>query len=140
MSIQFDPFSRSIDLFRNLSSCLLSGSETYSSWQIDSMQAAITRGSQQLRTAWSDIGAAQEPEKWSDAMQSGLRNAIKMNRDYLIATTDYQMETMRLLQEMGAEIQQLVTEALNEQLVTIDVVGAREKRRNGALASQKLAA
>lgn len=140
MAIQSDPLSRNVDLVRNLSTSFLSGSGEFASWQFDSIQAAITRGSQLLRASWADACAAQEPANWSDAVQNGMRNAIKMKRDYLIAATDYQMETMRLLQEMGAEMQQAFTEALNEQLVNIDVLGAREKRKTNALASQKLAA
>jgi hypothetical protein len=142
MAIQSDPLSRNIDLIRNLSDSILSGSEVFAAWQFDSMQALVTRSSQQLRTAWADAGAAQEPAKWSETLQNGMRNAIKLNRDYLIASTDYQMETMRLLQDMSSEMQQLITEAMNEQLVNIDVIGARVKRNGKAttLSSQKLAA
>lgn len=140
MAIQSDPFSRNLDLFRSLTNSFLSGSETYCSWQLDSTQAAITRGSQQLRGIWSELSAAQAPENWSEALHNAMRNAIKMNRDLLITSTDYQMESMRLLQEIGAELQQVVTEAVNEQLVNIDILGARQKRTNGALASTKLAA
>ena len=142
MAIQSDPLSRNVDLFRNLSTSFLSGSEVFSSWQFDSIQALITRHSQQLRAIWSDARAAQEPAQWSEALQSGMRNAIKMNRDCLIASTDYQMETLRLLQDMSSEMQQVMTDAMNEQLVNIDLLGSRAKR-NGkatALASQKLAA
>lgn len=142
MAIQSDPLSRNIDLIRNLSDSILSGSEVFAAWQFDSLQALVTRSSQQLRTAWADAGAAQEPAKWSETLQNGMRNAIKLNRDYLIASTDYQMETMRLLQDMSTEMQQLITEAMNEQLVNIDVIGARVKRNGKAttLSSQKLAA
>lgn len=140
MATQSDYFARNLALTRNLSGSFLAGFEDFASWQFDSIQASITRGSQQLRGIWSDLGAAQEPANWSETVQSGMRNAIKMNRDYLIATTDYQMETLRLIQEMSAEMQQAITEALNEQLVSIDLVGSREKRKSTALSSQKLAA
>lgn len=141
MNLQFDPLSRNINLFRNLSSTLLSGSEELMSWQIDSAQSFLTRGSQQLKAALADAGSAQEPAHWPETVQSGMRNAIRMTRDCLVATTDYQMEAMRLLQEQGAETQKLITAALNEQLVNIDVVGSREKRSGKATAfAQKLAA
>lgn len=141
MDFQSDALSSNFDLFRNLSTSFLSSSEVFSSWQFDSIQALLTRNSQQLRTIWSDAGALQEPAKWPDAVQSGMRNAIKINRDYLIASTDYQMESMRLLQEMGTEMQQLITAAMNEQLVNIDVVASRAKRNGkAALSAQKLAA
>lgn len=141
MAIQSDSISRNMDLFRELNTSLLSSSEAFASWQFDSLQALITRNGQQLRAIWSDAGSAQEPAKWSETVQSGMRNAININRDYLIAATDYQMETLRLLQEMGAEMQQLITEAMNEQLANIDVLGTRAKRSGKATAlSQKLAA
>lgn len=142
MNLQFDPLSRNINLFRNLSSTLLSGSEELMSWQIDSAQSFLTRGSQQLKAALADAGSAQEPAHWPETVQSGMRNAIRMTRDCLVATTDYQMEAMRLLHEQGAETQKLITAALNEQLVNIDVVGSREKRSSGKATTlaQKLAA
>ena len=140
MATQSDFLARNFELTRNLSGSFLAGFEDFASWQFDTIQASITRSSQQLRSIWSDLGAAQEPANWSEMVQSGMRNAIKMNRDYLIATTDYQMETLRLIQEMSAEMQQAITEAMNEQLVTIDIVGSRGKRKATALASQKLAA
>lgn len=142
MTIQSDSLTRNIDLFRNLGTSFLSASETFAAWQFDSMQALITRNGQQLRAIWSNAGSAQEPAKWPDTVQNGLRNAVKMNRDYLIAATDYQMETMRLFQDISAEMQQVITEAMNEQLVNIDVVASRVKRNGKAttLSSQKLAA
>lgn len=142
MAIQSDPISRNFDLFRELNTSLLSSSEAFASWQFDSMQALVTRNSQQLRAIWSDASNAQEPAQWSETLQNSLRNAININRDYLIAATDYQMETMRLLQDMGAEMQQLISETMNEQLASIDMIGARTKRsgKATALSSQKLAA
>lgn len=140
MTIQSDPFFRNIDLFRNLGTTVLSGTKVFATWQLESIQASITRSGQQLRAAWADAGSMQEPAKWPDTVQSQMRNAIKMNRDYLTAMTDYQMESMRLLHDMGSEIQQLVTSAMNEQLVNIDVLASREKRKATAVSAQPVTA
>lgn len=140
MTIQPDPFSRTIDLFRNLGTTVLSRSKVFATWQLENIEASITRSGQQLRAAWADAGSVQEPEKWPDTVQSRMRNAIKMNRDYLTAMTDYQMESMRLLHDMGSEIQQLVTSAMNEQLVNIDVLASREKRKATAVSAQPVTA
>jgi len=142
MILQTDPFSRTFELFRDLGTSLLSGSEEMASWQFDSLQESMTRNTQQLRTAMSEASAAQEPAQWPETIQHGMRNTIKMSRDYLIATTDYQMMSLRLLQNLGTEVQQIITEAMNEQLVMIDVAASREKFNGKAatLAQQKIAA
>jgi len=100
MILQTDPFSRTFELFRDLGTSLLSGSEEMASWQFDSLQESMTRNTQQLRTAMSEASAAQEPAQW------------------------------------------IITEAMNEQLVMIDVAASREKFNGKAatLAQQKIAA
>lgn len=142
MMFQSDPFSRSVEFFRDLGTSLLSGSEVFASWQFDSLQESVTRNTRQLRSAVTGASTAQEPAQWPETIQNGMRNAIKMSRDYLIAATDYQMESLRLLQGLGTDMQQIVTEAMNEQLVTIDMVASREKRngKGAVLAAQKIAA
>jgi protein involved in ribonucleotide reduction len=142
MKLQSDSFSRSIQLFRELGTSLLSGSEVFASWQFDSLQESMTRNTQQLRTAITEAGTVQEPLQLPETVQTGLRNAIKVSRDYLIATTDYQMESLRMLQSLRSEMQQIITDAMNEQLVNLDVATSREKRKGKgtALAAQEIAA
>lgn len=127
MSLQTDPLSRTNELFRDLGTSLLSGTKAVACWQIDSLQESMTRNSQQLRAVMSESCAANKP---ADTIQHGIRNAIKMSRDYLIATTDYQMENARLLQNLGSDIQQIITDALNEQLLNLDVVATPEQQNS----------
>ena len=119
MNLQFDPFSSNISLLRSLGSTLLAGSEELISWQIDSTQAFVTRSSQQLKATLSGIAAAQEAENLQDGLQSLVHDTLKMTRDTLAASTDYQMETMRLLQKHGGESQKVMAEALDEQFTKI---------------------
>lgn len=128
MNPQFDFFSRSVDLFRNLSTALLTGSEEIGSLQLDSAQASITRGSKQLRAACSALGAMQQPVQSSEAVQMGIHNAITMTRDNVLAASDYQMEALRLLQQQGTELQKVIADSLNEQLAIADSAGSSEKR------------
>ncbi|MDP2880569.1 MAG: hypothetical protein Q8N89_03195 [Azonexus sp.] len=132
MILNTDPFSRASELFRDLSTSLLSGSESMASWQFDHLQEAMERNTQQLRSTMSEACTAQEPAQWPETIQHGMRNAVKTSRDYLIATTDYQMESLRMLQNLSTEMQQIITEAMNEQLVNIDVLASREKRNGKA--------
>jgi len=128
MNEQFDRFSHSIDFFRNLGAVTLSGSQKLIAWQLDSAQALIALGSRQLRTVLSDAGAAREPEQWSEAVPTGLRNAIQMTRDCLLAAADYQMDGLRLLQKQAAEARQLLSESLSEQSPIIKLVRVGDKK------------
>lgn len=56
----------------------------------------------------------QTPNLSSDAVQSGMRNAITMTRDNLLAASDYQLETLRLLQRQGNELQKVIADLLDE--------------------------
>lgn len=98
------------------------------SWQLDSAQALIALGSQQLRTVLSDASAAQEPEQWSETVPAGLRNAIQMTRDCLLAASDYQMDGLRLLQKQAAEARQLVSDSLSEQSTRFKLIRAGDKK------------
>lgn len=128
MNEQFDQFSHSIDFFRNLGVVTLSGSQELIAWQFDSAQALIALGSQQLRTVLSDARATQEREQWSEAVPTGLRNAIQMTRDCLLAVSDYQMDGLRLLQKQAAEARQLLSDSLSEQSPNIKLLRAGDKK------------
>lgn len=142
MMIQSDSFSRNLELFRDLSTSMLSGSEAYAAWQFDSLLESVARGIQQLRTPLAEVSSVQEASQWPETIQNSMRFAIKVSRDNLIAASDYQMESLRLLQGLGNEIRQRMTDAMNEQLVAIDVVASREKRqgKGHSLAAQKIPA
>lgn len=141
MNLQSDPLSRNINLFRNLGKALLSGSGEFMSWQIDSTQAFITRSSQELRTVWSDMGSAPESAQWPEMLQNGMHKAIKLNRDYLAASTDHQRESMRLLQEQLGEVQEILVESFSEQIAASGLAISDEKKNNKPITqSKKLAA
>ncbi|MBS1158505.1 MAG: hypothetical protein H6R15_924 [Proteobacteria bacterium] len=137
MTTQFDPISSNINFFRNLSRSLLDSSEEFLSWQIDSAQAFITRNSKQLKSALAEASDLSEPEQWPATMQNTLLNAFKLSQDYLLASTEYQLESMRQLQEQSVETQKTIAAALTEQfalgetLVTADQ-GQAQKRRLAA--------
>lgn len=124
MNQQFDFFSRSVNLFRDLSTALLSSSEEIISLQLDSAQACVTRGSDQLRTACSDLNAMQQPDLSSDAVQSGMCNAIAMARDNVLATSDFQLEALSLMQHQGSKLQKVITDLFNEHLADAKSAGA----------------
>lgn len=124
MNQQFDFFSRSVNLFRDLSTALLSSSEEIISLQLDSAQACVTRGSDQLRTACSDLNAMQQPDLSSDAVQSGMCNAIAMARDNVLATSDYQLEALSLMQHQGSKLQKVIADLFNEHLAGAKSAGA----------------
>lgn len=70
----------------------------------------------------------QTPNLSSDAVQSGMRNAITMTRDNLLAASDYQLETLRLLQRQGNELQKVITDLLDEHLADTGKSGSLEER------------
>lgn len=137
MNLQFDPLSRNAELLRSLSATVLSGSEELISWQFDSTQAFITRSSQQIKANLSDIAATQEPATWQEGLQNLVLDTLKMSRDSLLAGTDYQMESLRLLQKHAAEVQEALVAALNEQLDNFDEVIPSDKNKD---AKRRLAA
>ena len=128
MNQQFDFFSRSVNLFRNVSTALLSSSEEIISLQLDSAQASVARGSDQLRTACSDLNAMQQPNLSSDAVQSGLCNAIAMARDNVLATSDYQLEALSLMQHQSSKLQKVIADLFNEHLADAKSAGTRGVR------------
>lgn len=137
MNLQFDPLSRNSELLRSLSATTLAGSEELVSWQIDSIQAFIIRSSQQFKAGLSDIAAVYEPATWQEGLQNLMLDTLKMSRDTLLAGTDYQMESMRLLQKRAAEVQEALVAALNEQPGNFDEVIASDKNKD---AKRRLAA
>jgi hypothetical protein len=130
MNQQFDFFSQSVNLFRNFSTALLSSSEELIALQLDSAQASITRGSDHLRAACSDLNAMQQPLLSSDAVRLGMCNAIRMVRDNVLATSDYQLEALNLMQHQGSKLQKVVADSLKEHLADARSVGTFGVRTN----------
>lgn len=117
MPTEFDSYSRNVQLFRDLSSPLLAGSEKLMGLQLDTAQALIFNGSQQLKTSLSEIAATREPAQWPETVRICLQRALNLTQDFLHATTAYQMESLRLLHEQGAATQKIIANALSEQFV-----------------------
>lgn len=128
MDQQFDFFSRSVNLFRNMSTAMLSSSEKMISLQLDSAQACVTRGSEQFRAVCSDLNGMKQPKLSSDAVQFGMRNAIAMTRDNVLATSGYQLEALSLLQRQGSELQKIITDLFNEHLAVAGNAGSLDER------------
>ena len=94
----------------------------------------IALGSRQLRAVLSDASAAQEPEQWSEAVQLGFRNAIQMTREWVMVTSDCQMDGLHLMQKHAAEARKLLFDALGEQSPGIKLVRGGVKRNGKATA------
>lgn len=143
MNPQFEPFSQIVDLSQNLGAAVLGGAEELTSFQLDHVQAFITRSSKQLRTSLSDARKAGEPGQWPEVFQQSIAGANAMLRDAFVSSLDYEMEMFRLLRKQAAEAQQLISDTVSEQVAAIEssVVGTRGKRsaKSGAF-TQKLAA
>jgi len=137
MNLLLTPLASNGDIMRNLGYTILSGSKDLISCQIDSTDAFVTRSSQLLKATLSGLAIAQEPERLPEAIQSIMQNTLEMTRDTLVATTDYQIETMRLLQKHGAESQKLFAESLEHQFHKLETAMPSEqhpvqKRRQAA--------
>jgi hypothetical protein len=130
MNQQFDFFSQSVNLFRNFSTALLSSSEEIIALQLDSAQASVTRGSDHFRAACSDLNAMQQPLLSSDAVRLGMCNAIRMVRDNVLATSDYQLEALNLMQHQGSKLQNAVADSLKERLADVRSAGTFGARTN----------
>lgn len=117
MPTEFDSYSRNVRLLRDLSSPLLAGSAKLLGLQLDTTQTLVFSGSQQLKTTLAEIAALREAAQWPETIRICLRGALNLTQDFLHATTVYQMESMRLLQEQGAATQQAIASALRDQFV-----------------------
>lgn len=105
-------YTRNIDVLRNLSALSLAGSEELVRCQLNHTQALIARGSQQVKDAFAEVATAQTPVQLSNAMHTGVRNAIDIVRDCVAATSDYQSETLRMVQRQAVETQEILADTL----------------------------
>jgi hypothetical protein len=141
MNLQIDQFSRSLDLSKKLLNQTLSGMEELISLRLDRTQELIGRSSQQLKSAMSDPIILDAPAKWSDAMYQGIHSAINLARDTALASTDYQIETLQVLQNQASEVQKVISAAISEQLKSAESTASSGKRGNKPAAPvQELAA
>jgi hypothetical protein len=120
MSPQIDPFSRHLDISRNLLEQSLSGMEQLFALSIDHTQDFVGRSSQQLKGTLADPAMIVEAAQWPDAMQQGIHVAINLARDTTLAATDYQIDALRLLHNQASEIQKSLTAAITEQFAIVD--------------------
>lgn len=140
MKQQFDLYFESIELSRKLSTQILGGFEKLVSRNLDLTEDFIGRTSQLVKTACAEKSIGQEPAQWAEAFQNGLRDSIELTRDAVLAATDYQTESMHLMQDQAAEIQKLISATFSEQLGTIKATAAGEKRVGKSATVQKMAA
>lgn len=130
MSTEFDSHARNLQLARDLSSPLLTGSEKLLGLQLDTTQTLIFSGSKQLKTILSEIAATRETDQWPVTLQICLQGTWNLIQDFLHATTVYQMESLRLLQEQGAATQQAIANALRDQFVIAEETALGHKSRS----------
>jgi hypothetical protein len=142
MTQPFDFLSRSIDLFRMLSSEVMSYSEELAVTQLDSAQECLTRYSRQLRNTLADLGALQGPEQSPAVVEASLRHTLEMTRDIVVTGDEFQMKTLLLMQQKTAKTQQILHDALDATLGTIPAPSGHKlrARKSDAEASHQLAA
>lgn len=140
MTQQLDSFFQGIELSRKLGTQALSGFEKIVALQLDHTQAFIGRSSKQLKAAYSARSIGQDPAQWAEAFQDGLRSSVEMTRDAMLAATDYQTASLRLLQDQAAELQKLVSSSLNEQLAVAKAAAGEKRVGKSASVVHKLAA
>lgn len=142
MKQQLDSFFQGIELSRKLGTQALTGFEKVVALHLDYTQDLISRTSQQLKAACSERSIGQDPAQWAEAFQEVVRSSIESTRDAVLAATDYQAESFRLLQDQAAELEKLISDSLNEQLgVAVAKAAAGEKRvGKSATLVQKMAA
>lgn len=113
MITQFETVSKNADIFRNLSALTIAGTEDLIKRQLETTEALVNRGSQQMKEAYEKAGSAQTPLEWSQAMQKNVNIAIETARDCMLATSKLQAENLRLIQEQTTEMQKLIANAWN---------------------------
>ena len=128
MNKQFDNHFDSLDLSRKWNTLMLSNFERWITLSFDRGQESIAFANQQLKTACSELGEVNDPSKWSEITQIGVRNMIESSRDMMCAATDFQIEAQQLLRQQATETHKLVKALLNHNLPhqqSVDV-GARQ--------------
>lgn len=140
MTQQLDSFFQGIELSRKLGTQALSGFEKIVTLHLDHTQDFVDRASQQLKAACAERSVGQEPAQWSEAFQDGLRSSIEMTRDAMLAATDYQAASLRLLQDQAAQMQKLISASLNEQLAAVKAAAGEKRVGKSASSVHKLAA
>lgn len=141
MTQQLESFFQGIELSRKLGTQALTGFEKVVALHLDYTQDLISRTSQQLKAACSERSIGQDPAQWAEAFQEAMRSSIEMTRDAVLAATDYQTASLRLLQDQAAELQKLISTSLNEQLGVVKAAASGEKRvGKSATLVQKMAA
>lgn len=141
MNPQTNPFSRSIDLSKNLFAQTLSGMEELLTLGLDHTQEFVGRSTQQLKGALADPIVVDEASQWPDAMQQSMRTTLNLFRDTAQAATDYQVDSLRLLHNQAAEAQKSIAAAIYAQFEMVDQAVASTKRGSKtAVSSQKVSA
>ncbi|MBI2276969.1 MAG: phasin family protein [Dechloromonas sp.] len=140
MTQQLDSYFQGIELSRKLGTQALTGFEKFASLSLDHTEDLIGRTSKQLKAACSERSIGQDPAQWAEAFQEGMRISIESMRDAVLAATDYQSESLRLLQDQAAELQKLVSSSLTEQLGAARAAAGEKRVGKSAPQVHKLAA
>lgn len=137
---QDNPFARNISLSKSLLEQSLSGMEQLMALGLDHAQEFVGRGSQQLKSALCDPIIVEEPAQWPDALQQSMHVGINLFRDTAQAVTDYQVDSLRLLQNQASEAQKSIAAAIYEQFEIVDQAVASAKRGSKTAALAKVSA
>ena len=128
MTQQFDFLSRSIDLFRMLSSDLMTDSKDLVITQLDSAQEYLARHSQQLRDTLADLHSLQGPGQSSIVAEASLRNTLEMTRGIVATDDEIQMRTLHLIQKNATKTQQMLHDAQGVFMAAIPAASGRKPR------------
>jgi len=138
---QLDHSFDGIDLTRKWSTLALANFEQVASLHFDQFEAFFDRSSEQLKAAFADFGSVQEPVQWSEIVLTSTRKANDAIRDAILAASNYQIESLRLLQEQAEEAQKLMAASMAQQFAHIESVNVGNKTGNSpTAAARKLAA
>lgn len=141
MNQQLNPFSQGFDLSRKLWNQALSGFEELVSLEFDHAQEFLGHSTKQLKAVMSEPGQVDELSQLPDAVQQGAHGIINLARDTAIAVTDYQIDTLRVLQNQSSEMQKTISAAFAEQVSWIQsTVSDEAQPAKTAASARKVAA
>jgi len=136
MNHQFDPFRHIVDSARNLCAVALSSYEELSSLHLEQAEEALSRHGKHWRNAMpvsSDLGA---PDAWPAAIKKNLLDSGAVIGEAVASAIDYQKASLRVLQSLATETQQLLAESVSQQVAALDP----NAKQGGKRAAQAVAA
>jgi hypothetical protein len=134
MTQDFDFMTRSTELFRKVSCAMLAGSEQLVVANLDSVQALVSRSSQQLRAVIADARSIETPKQASAVERAGVCIPLELTREVMLSTAACQVACVHRLQQQAAEAHQLFNDAFDTPMAALQETGSRQKKTYRAFA------